>query len=183
MLNAFNGSGQAVWLQGGIMWVLLLAEMNEEEEEEKREEEGSEAASAWREKFSFDRDEVKQEAKDEGDFAVLADTNVAVYSAAALEQGLVQQVERTLAEDAEAMHTAGVDSSKLRGLIVESPQSSFVKHGDMTPFEVLAESKKGVASAALKKIHFAPPKKVCFSSCAVTLKVFALHFQELLLQY
>lgn len=42
--------------------------------------------------FSFNREIVKEEQKDEGDLAVLADENVAVYNAAALEQGLLEQV-------------------------------------------------------------------------------------------
>lgn len=42
--------------------------------------------------FSFNREEIQEDQKDVGDLAALDSNNVAVYSAAALEQGLLQQV-------------------------------------------------------------------------------------------
>lgn len=41
--------------------------------------------------FSFHREEIQEDRKDVGDLAALDSNNVAVYSAAALEQGLLQQ--------------------------------------------------------------------------------------------
>lgn len=42
--------------------------------------------------FIFNRKEVQEDRKDVGDLAALESSNVAVYNAAALEQGLLQQV-------------------------------------------------------------------------------------------
>lgn len=59
-----------------------------------RNEGGGNEASDRQSTFRLNRDALQEERKDEGELAVLADANVAVYNAVALEQGFLQQVFR-----------------------------------------------------------------------------------------
>lgn len=63
---------------------------------------------------------------------------------------------------AETMTAETTNSSKLQDLIVEKAQSFFVKHGDMTPFEVLNHTKNDSSETAYKEMNIDQFKRVCF---------------------
>ncbi|KAL3990897.1 SNF2 N-terminal domain family protein [Acanthocheilonema viteae] len=111
--------------------------------------------------FSFNREEIQEDRKDVGDLAALEGNNVAVYNAASLEQGLLQQVARTFTENATALETAVLQDQnpeELQDFIVENAQSAFVKHDEMTPFEVLDKVQNDTSEAILENLKIGKRK-------------------------
>uniref|UniRef100_A0A0R3S1B2 DNA repair and recombination protein RAD54-like n=1 Tax=Elaeophora elaphi TaxID=1147741 RepID=A0A0R3S1B2_9BILA len=129
--------------------------MTEEEEDKNGRRNGMlESDCCTRSTFSFNREEIREDRKDVGDLAALDSNNVAVYNAAALEQGLLQQVARTFTENVAALKnevSQNEDSEQFQNFIVENAQSTFVKHGDMTPFEVLNKAQSDTSGAIMEE--------------------------------
>ncbi|EFO25268.2 hypothetical protein LOAG_03215 [Loa loa] len=112
--------------------------------------------------FSFHREEIQEDRKDVGDLAAIDSSNVAAYSAASLEQGLLQQVERTFNENVAVLGTAISQDTNPKGLqnfIVKNAQSTFVRNGDMTPFEVLDEARSNSSEAMLEELKICKKRK------------------------
>lgn len=71
--------------------------------------------------------------------------------------GIISQVEKRITEDPTvAVRPEQTESSKLQKLIVENAHSSYVKHGDLTPFEVLikveAEVEKATKAMLIERV-------------------------------
>ncbi|VDK79490.1 unnamed protein product [Litomosoides sigmodontis] len=112
--------------------------------------------------FIFNRKEIQEDRKDEGDLAALANSNVAVYSAAALEQGLLKQITRTLTENVGSLEGVASQDQKpeeLQNFTVENTQSTPVKHGDMTPFEVLDRTQNNASGTILEELEIGGKEK------------------------
>ncbi|CAG9540188.1 unnamed protein product [Cercopithifilaria johnstoni] len=113
-----------------------------------------ESVCCARSTFSFNREEIQEDQKNVDDLAALDSNNVAVYSATALEQGLLKQVARTFTENVAVLETAvpqDENCRELQNFIVENAQSTFVKHGDMTPFEVLDKAQIDTSEVVMEE--------------------------------
>ncbi|KAK6106483.1 SNF2 N-terminal domain family protein [Brugia pahangi] len=112
--------------------------------------------------FSFNREEIGEDRKNVDDLAALDSSNVAVYSAAKLEQGLLQQVEKTFTENVAALETGVSQNANAEGLqnfIVKNSQSTLVENGDMTPFEVLDKSQRDTSETLLEELKVGKKRK------------------------
>ncbi|KAM3727208.1 DNA excision repair protein [Dirofilaria immitis] len=111
--------------------------------------------------FSFHLEEIQEDISDVNDLAALANNNVATYSAAMLEQGLLQQVERTFTGNLASLETTvSQDMNSCEGLqtfIIKNAQ--FVKCGDMTPFEALDKAGNDTSEVVLEELKIKEDKE------------------------
>uniref|UniRef100_A0A915PJK8 Helicase ATP-binding domain-containing protein n=1 Tax=Setaria digitata TaxID=48799 RepID=A0A915PJK8_9BILA len=112
--------------------------------------------------FSFNRQEIQEDIADTHDLVALAGSNAAVYNASAFERGFLQQVQKAFVQNVSTSKTAiseGTNAERLQDFIVQNAQSTFVKHGDMTPFEVLGKTENNSSRIVFEELEIEREEK------------------------